>query len=167
MKKLILLPFLFLCGLGLYAQQQSQVQSAYIYHFTKYMEWPTSKQSGNFVIGVVGDSPIIPYLQTLAASKKAGVQTIVVKKFSSVSAASNCHILFISAKNSNELTAAISKGQSNSTLIITEKAGLGKKGACINFVIIAGKARFEINESAIKSNKIKVSAKLVQMGIKV
>jgi hypothetical protein len=167
MKKLILIPLMMLFGLTLQAQQQSQVQSAYIYHFTKYMEWPSNKQSGDFVIGVVGSSPILPYLQSLAASKKAGMQKIVVKKFSSVSAATSCHMLFISSKNSSELSAAIAKGKKFNALIVTEKSGLGKKGACINFVIIGGKARFEINESAIKSNNIKVSAKLMQMGIKV
>ena len=146
-KKFTFLLFL-LFTLASYTQQISQVQSAYIYHFTKYIEWPTEKQSGDFIIGVVGDSPIIPFLRTLAASKKAGMQKIVIKQFATASAATNCHILFLSSDSSNELSGAISKGIQYHSLVITEKKGCGQKGSGINFVLVNGKARFEINESS-------------------
>tara|TARA_B100000809_G_scaffold136817_1_gene134339 strand:+ start:41 stop:553 length:513 start_codon:yes stop_codon:yes gene_type:complete len=170
MKKHLFLPILFLFTFYAVGQEQSQVQSAYIYHFTKYMEWPAAKQSGDFVIGVIGvigDSPITPYLKSLAASKKAGMQSIVIKEFSSVSKVTNCHILFVSSKKSYELSSAIIKGKELSALIITAKAGYGKKGAGINFVTVGGKSRFEINESSIAASNVKVSAKLIQMGIKI
>ena len=52
-------------------------------------------------------------------------------------------------------------------LVITEKKGHAKKGASLSFVMIGGKANFEVNESSINKNGIKVSAKLIQMGIRV
>ena len=167
MKKYLFLPILLLFTFYAVGQEQSQVQSAYIYHFTKYMEWPAAKQSGDFVIGVIGDSPITPYLKSLAASKKAGMQSILIKEFSAVSKVTNCHILFLSSKKSYELLSAIIKGKELSALIITAKAGYGKKGAGINFVTVGGKSRFEINESSIAASNVKVSAKLIQMGINI
>lgn len=167
-KSFLLSSILFLLiNIGLQAQQQSQVQSAYMYHFTKYMEWPTSKQSGDFVIAVVGDTPITSHLKAMAAAKKAGLQTIVIKQFSSVSAVTDCHMIFISADKSSQITTAVGKGKQYNALVITEKTGYAKKGAGMNFVTVGGKARFEINESAINSNGIKVSATLSKMGIKI
>jgi hypothetical protein len=131
------------------------------------MEWPANKQSGDFIIGIVGDSPIESYLNAMAATKKAGTQKIVIKRFSSAAAITNCHMVYLPANKSSQLSTVIAKAKEYQALVITEKAGLGSKGAGINFVTKDGKARFEINQNSISKNNIKVSAKLVQMGIKV
>lgn len=164
---LLFVSVLLILSTSAVAQQQEQVQSAFIYHFTKYMEWPASKQSGDFVIAVVGNDPITSHLNSLAATKRVGVQTIVIKNFSSVSAVENCHMIFLSSGESSQITTATNKAKQNSALLITEKSGYGKKGAGINFVIVGGKPKFEINEASIKASGIKVSTKLVHLGIKV
>ena len=166
MRKSILIPLILLFTLSLRGQQ-SKVQSAYIYHFTKYMEWPIDKQTGDFVIGVIGDSPIIPHLKTLASAKMAGMQKIVIKEFSSVTEVGNCHMLFLSQKKSSEFSAVITKAKEINALVITAKVGYAKKGSGINFVTSEGKSRFEINEASIGKSDIKVSAKLVQMSIRI
>lgn len=147
------------------AQQNSQVQSAYIYHFTKYMEWPTHKQSGDFVIALVGESKIHPHLKTLAASKKVGTQNIVIKKFSSAAQVTNCHMIIVSNAKSNELSTLIAKGKKYNALVVTEKNGQVTRGAGMSFVTVAGKAKFQLSEATINKNGIKVSSKLVQMGV--
>ena len=166
MKKSILIALILLFTLSLRGQQ-SKVQSAYIYHFTKYMEWPVDKQTGDFVIGVIGDSPITPHLKTLASVKRAGMQKIVIKEFSSVTEVSNCHMLFLSQKKSSEFSSVIAKAKKINALVITAKGGCAKKGSGINFVTLDGKARFEINEDSIEKSNIKVSAKLVLLAIKI
>jgi hypothetical protein len=167
MKKHLVLAFLVVIVFNLRGQGLAKMQSAYIYHFTKYMQWPSAKQSGDFVIAVVGSSEIYEHLQNMAAIKKAGVQNIIIKKFGSVAAVSDCHMIFLSASKSYQLGSAIGKGKQFHALIVTEKNGYGKRGAGINFVIIEGKPKFEVNESSINQNGIKVSAKFVQLGIKV
>lgn len=111
------------------------------------MEWSTSKQSGDFVIAVIGDTPITSHLKSMAAVKKVGVQNIVIKKYSSAS--------------------AVAKGEQYKALVVTENSGNARKGAGMSFVTVGGKEKFEVNESSISKNGIKVSTKLVQMGIKV
>lgn len=171
MNKVITKVVLFVSSLfiltNVFSQQQSQVQSAYIYNFTKYMQWPSAKQSGEFVIAVVGSSPITANLKVLAATKKVDAQSILVKEYGSVSQVGACHIIILAPSKSGEVSAAISKAQSSNALLITDKPGLGKKGAGMNFVVVGGKARFEINQSAIDKCKIKVNPKLASIGIKV
>ena len=122
-------------GIFNYSYSQTEaLQAMFMYNFTKYFEWPTSYQSGDFVIGVLGDSPIIASLNAIAQTKKAGNQTIVIKKFSSATLIEKCNILYIVKDKSDALNEAKMKTNGN-TLIVTDKDGLGTKGANINFVL--------------------------------
>jgi hypothetical protein len=54
--------------------------SLFVYNFMKYVEWPEAQSKGDFVIAVLGDSPINKELENLAASKKLKGRNIVLKK---------------------------------------------------------------------------------------
>ena len=149
------------------AQQEAQVQSAFMYHFTNYMQWPAAKQQGDFVITVVGSDPIENFLKALAASKKVGLQKITVKKVSSISEISDSHIIYMSDASLGQFESAKTVSKNKNALLVTSKDGYAKRGAGINFVVVGGKPKFEINESKIAASSIKVGAKLVQIGIKV
>src|SRR5690349_1613319 len=53
-----------------------------IYRFTKYIDWPGSKKTGDFVIGIVGDSPLYDDLKSFIANKTVGDRKIVVARLS-------------------------------------------------------------------------------------
>ena len=164
--------FLFVVGLFLfsgtiYGQEEEQMQSAFIYHFTKYMEWPSGEQNDKFTIAVVGDDAIVAHLNKLATIKKVGVKSILVKTYRSADQVANCDIIFLSSKESFQIQTCVNKVKEFNALLITEKSGYAKKGSGINFVIIDGKSKFEINEAAIEASGIKVSAKLVHLGVKI
>jgi hypothetical protein len=145
--------------------QDAKIQSGIVYYFTNYVEWPASKSSGDFVIGIVGSGGVTDFLQQLARVKKVGTRKIVIKKISTVSTAKGCHIIFLTKKKSAEFDAAIVLAISTKSLLVTESEGFGEKGAGINFVTKKGKTAFEINESAINSCGLKVSSKLKALGI--
>lgn len=144
--------------------QTEKYYAGFIYNFTKNMEWPSNKKSGDFVIAVVGDSPVINYLKQLAATKTVGTQKMVVKQVSSVSAASGAHLIFLSKGKSGDVGAASATAKSSNALLVTEKPGLGKKGAGMNFIDNGGRIGFEINKSQLKACGIKINAKLESLG---
>ncbi len=165
MKKISLLITLFISISICSNAQVPKLQSIFIYNFTKYIEWPASYTSGNFIIGVIGQSPLINELNNLSKSKKVGNQPIVITKFNSVSEISKCNILFVPKNKSSELNDVINKLKSTSTLIITEKEGLAKQGAGINFVIVDNKQKFELNKTNISKYNLKVSTSLTNLAI--
>jgi len=164
-KKLILGFIMCIMFWGGTSAQNTKIQSGIIYYFTTNVEWPSSKSSGDFVIGVVGSGGIISSLKELASAKKVGTRKIVIKNVSSASAGKGCHILFLTKNKSSEVEAAVGVANSSNSLLVTESSGLGKKGSGINFVIKAGKTAFEINESAINGCGLKISGKLKSLGI--
>ncbi|MGK7396562.1 MAG: YfiR family protein [Candidatus Cyclobacteriaceae bacterium M3_2C_046] len=145
--------------------QDYKFHSVFIYNFTKYIEWPSSYKSGEFVIGVLGKSTVSDKLKEMAAIKSVGSQPISVKEYSSVEEIGKCHILFIPDNKSNFLENAIAKFTSSPTLLITEKAGMGKKGSGINFVLQGGKWKFELNKTALEQAQLKVATDLEKLAI--
>lgn len=164
LKKIILVTGFLLASYVSQAQIYNYYQ-IFIYNFAKYIQWPAEKQSGDFVIGVLGNSPITDKLKEMSLSKKVGIQSIKVVSFQNVDQISNCHILFIPVDQSNYFDAVKSKVQNTSTLLITEEKNLGKKGSNINFIVVDGKLRFELNKMETEKANLKVSSDLTKLAI--
>src|SRR5688572_27340536 len=87
------------------AQQETNyaVHANIIYHFTKYINWPANKKSGDFIIGITGESDLYDELKSSTAGKTVNGQKIVIRHFSPSSSSFNCHILFVTADESNRI----------------------------------------------------------------
>lgn len=131
----------------------------YIKLFPKYVEWPSNKQSGDFVIGVVGDVDIAKALTDAWANKTVGNQAVKVKQFANSSEIDQCHIVYLSSKNSSEIDKFSSKGKKQNTLILTEKEGLISKSQ-INFVFVDSKLKYQLNIKNITNFGLKVNDNL-------
>ncbi|PKQ68067.1 YfiR family protein [Raineya orbicola] len=140
--------------------------TVYIYNFTKYIQWPATYQSGDFVIAVYGLSPLTAQLRAATSNKRVGNQKIVVKQYLSLNAIENPHILFISLQQSKNLEAIKKKLEGKSTLIVTEKPGLGPQSH-INFILREGKWKIELNNATVEAAGLKVSAQLSRIAIPV
>ncbi|HET8861542.1 YfiR family protein [Marivirga sp.] len=142
-----------------------EIHSMLMFNFIKYVEWPADAKAGNFVIAIVGDENVATTIQNFYAKRTVKGQNVKVVTSDNVSGVSNAHVLYLADSRSREFDEAKSKFTGKPTLIITDRSGLGEKGSCINFQEINGKLRFEINESSIHDNKLKVSNQLSSMGI--
>jgi len=148
------------------AQQESDysIQANIIYRFTKYIDWPESKKTGDFVIGIAGDSPLYDQLKVFVTNKMVGQQKIIIKKFSSSSSSFNCHILFISEEQSRSLKKIAANSAGAPMLIVSEADGLASKGSCINFIIVDEHIKLEINKKNIEQRNLNIASELLQLG---
>src|SRR3954470_9508528 len=100
----MIIVLVLLCGSVNKIKAQETDYKAYtlfIYNFMKYVEWPEAQSKGDFVLAVLGDSPISKELQTLAATKKLKGRNIVVKKVDTPEQAEGCQLLFIPSSKSS------------------------------------------------------------------
>ena len=168
--KRIFFPILILFSFfHLHAQEELDysVHANIIYHFTKYVNWPENKSGGNFIIGVVGETPIIGELKKTVAGKTVKGQNVVVKKFSSSTTAFNCQILFLSDAASSSLRKIVSAIADDPVLLVSENKGFASKGSCINFTIVNDKLKLEINKNNIQQRGLQIASELLQLGIPV
>jgi len=149
-----------------HAQQSGDyaIQANIIYRFTKYIDWPDNKKTGDFIIGIVGDSPLTDELKSFIANKTVGSRKIVIKTFASSAEAYPCHILFISEDESSSLKKIASRTSGSSMLLVSESEGLAQKGSCINFVIVADHLKLEINKNNIEERNLNIASELLQLG---
>jgi hypothetical protein len=148
------------------AQQETDyaVHTNIIYHFTKYIDWPENKKSGDFIIGTIGDTPLYDELKKNIGSKMVGDQKIVIKRFSPSAATFNCHILFISVDERLSMKKIASRTKGISILLVSESDGLAEKGGCINFSIISDRLKLEINKYNIEERGLNIASELLQLG---
>jgi hypothetical protein len=168
MKKFIVLFVFTLAFHFSYSQTEIQkAQSIFIYNFTRLIEWPESYKTGDFVIGIFGNSDIFGELETYTAGKKVVVQNIVVKKFKDVSEIDKCHILFVSYSKTSALPDVLKKTESSPTLVIGERKNFINEGGGIGFILLDDKLKFELNVPAATRNGLKINSKLQEMALTV
>jgi hypothetical protein len=168
MKKINALLFAFALGSSaLYAQERPmhEVYSMMVFNFTKYVQWPDHASSGEFVIGVIGNTDVFSTLNAWYGGKPRGTQTYVIKRFANASEVTECHVIFIDKTKSGEFESVNNQVKGKGTLIITDKNGLGQRGSSINFKTIDNKLKFELNQKAIEASNLKVSGALSSMAI--
>lgn len=167
MKKFLLIPLLFFIVITSSNAQKEKYQSLFIYNFSKYIKWPDSYNSGKFVIGVIGDSPIINSINSMASTKKKTSDGLVieVKVCESVDEIGDCNILFVSENVVGMLSQIDVQIGTKPVLVITDMPGMATQGSVINFVENDGKILFELNTAKASSRGLIVSGSLSSLAI--
>jgi hypothetical protein len=142
-----------------------EVYSMMVYNFTKYVQWPDHNESGEFVIGVVGNTDVHSTLNAWYGGKPRGGKTYIIKKFNSAAEVADCHVVFVDKSKSNEFDLINNKVKGKGTLVITDKVGLGERGSGINFKTVDNKLKFELNQRVLEASNLKVSGSLTSMAI--
>lgn len=165
MKRLLLvvifLALYFESALG----QNYKMHTVFIFSFTRYIQWPDAYNNGDFEIMVLGDSPIVDDLKSMAQVKKVGERNIKITKIKAPSEIRKCNILFVPASKSDQIAEILGKVTSQSILVVTEEPGLGVKGSNVNFITKDGKLAFELNQGAATKQGLKVSNELSRLAI--
>lgn len=140
------------------------VHANIIYHFTKYINWPDERKTGDFIIGIFGDSPVYDELNKIVSTKQTGRQKIVVRKLSAGTTDFDAHILFISEEESNSLKKIVAKTEGLPVLLIGEEEGMSTRGTCINFMIVNDRLKLEINKNTIEKRHLNIASELLSLG---
>ena len=167
MKKIVLsLAFLSL-AFSSFAQERPthEIHAAMLYNFIKYVQWPNETEPGTFVVGVIGDEDVFATLQKWYDGKPKGSKKYSIKKLSNAEEAADCQVVYLGKSKNREFESIKNSTTGKSVLTITDGNGLGQKGSCINFKVIDGKLKFELNQATLTSSNLKVSNQLTSMAI--
>ncbi len=167
MKKLLVLSVMLFSFFLASAQEAEvhEIHSAMLYNFIKYVQWPNEAEGGDFVIGVMGEEDVFNTLKQRYDGKPKGSKKYVIKKLSSPEEAATCAVVYLGRSKSNQFEAIKGSITGKPVLTITNGNGLAQKGSCINFKVVDGKLKFEMNQSTFGSNNLKVSSQLSSMAI--
>ena len=144
---------------------EDKIKAAFIYNFTKYIEWVDDDTTDSFEIGIIGDSDIISPLLEIAARELVNNRKIEIIHFQDIQDFNSCNILYISASEADVLPDILKNIDGRNILTISGNTGFALKGVAINFVIIDGKIRFEININLINQTGVLVNSHLLKLAI--
>lgn len=156
--------FLLVAKDSIAQEQNYRFHKVFFYSFTKYIEWPEEKKKGEFIIGVMGNSEIIPLLEEMAEIKKVGDRSIKVVQLEKVNEGDYYHILFVPSDQNQNFNAVNRALNNQSCLLVTESEGMARNGSMINFKDVNGKLRFEVNTNRLESSGLKMSQELTRFG---
>ncbi len=145
--------------------KEYNLKAAFIYNFTRFIEWDTLNNHNEFVIGVINSSPITKAFEDIARTKTVNNKKIIIRHFYTAEEISYCNILFISENSKISLREILNQTKSKNTLTISEQEGYAKQGTAINFIIVDSKLKFEANTKAIISAGLTASSQLLKLAV--
>jgi len=190
---LVLLTALFAIPIAALADEQSaqskeyQIKAAFLYNFIKFVDWPKEKMADSnepITIGVIGTDPFGHAFEPIKDKKVKG-RKVVIRRFKgfkeqepsdekdkselkrTIESLKKCHLLFICSSEKEKLREIISLVMDDSFLTVGEAKGFLETGGIINFLMEEKKVRFEINVTAAKKSKLKISSKLLRLAKRV
>jgi hypothetical protein len=153
------------CVFGQDEKPMHEIHSAMLFNFMKYIQWPNEGEGGEFVLGILGEDDVFATMKARYDGKPKGTKKYVIKKLTSAAEAAECQVVYIGKFKNKEFENIKTAVAGKSILTITDSNNLGQKGSCINFKVIDGKLKFELNNASLTGASLKVSSQLSSMAI--
>ncbi len=168
MKRLSLFLLIFVSGYRhIHAQSEAaeyNLKAAFVYNFTRYIEWQPSTMDNNFTIAILGPSPIMGPLNEIARTQTMNGKKIVVRQITNPEEIGFCHVLFIPRSHSSSLGIILSHIPPG-ILTVSEIDGAAREGVTMNFVIVNNKLKFEANLQSLSDAGLKASSELLKLAL--
>ena len=160
--------WLLLAATGLHAQQpkpsEYQVKAAYLYNFTKYVEWPPDafhSADDPTVICVIGDDRTGKILEQVTVGKKANGRRVEARNPHSANEFRACQVLFIGFADKDRIAGILRNLRDSNVLVVGQTGEFLSLGGMINLVQKNGAIELEIDTRATDAAGLKVSSRLL------
>lgn len=147
--------------------KEYQIKAAFLYNFTKFVEWPPARfadATSPIVLGLLGPTPLEGELEKIVAGRKVNGREIIIRMIKTSDEAKAAHVVFLG--NSQETpsgAARLSDDRAAGVLTVGETAGFSERGGMIGFVLEGDKVRFEINLVAAERAGLRLNAQLLKL----
>ncbi|MCP4688714.1 MAG: YfiR family protein, partial [Desulfobacterales bacterium] len=97
--------------------------------------------------------------------KKVRGRKLTVKTWEEARGSGDFHILFVNSRDPALRKRIIDSVRGNPVLIVGETRGFAQREGMINFLNLENRIRFEINNERSKQAGLKISSRLLKLGI--
>lgn len=142
------------------------VKASYLYKFAPFVQWPPAAfeaPTSPLAICIAGQDPFGPALGEAVRGQHVGGHPLVVRRVENVHPGIACQILFIGGGDTAEMLQAVAH---EPVLTVTDHSKSGS-GGMIQFVMVAGRVRFTIDQAAALDSGITISSKLLGLAVSV
>lgn len=152
------------------AVSETKLKAAFLYNFTKFVEWPAERfesPDAPIVIGLLAEGDFEAEIATIVANRRVNGRALIVRPVVSIADMQAAHILFVSAQQESRFIALRDLAQPAAVLAVGDAQGCRAFGGGICFVQEGEKLRFEIDMNAVERSHLKISAQLQRLAVAV
>lgn len=143
---------------------ETDLKAAFLFNFTKYIEWQLPPSETEFTIAVVGPSDIDEALKEISGTKMVDNKRIVIRHFDKLDQITPCQVLFISRRSKIKLADILARA-GKGVLTVGEEAGAARSGTIFDFIRVGDKLKFEVNTVALSASGLKISSQLLRLAL--
>ena len=138
-----------------------RVKSAFLYNFTKFIEWPETQGQLEFVMCVAGNDALYEKLIETVGGKTSRGLAIKFNVTGHLNQVQNCQLVYLRFSETDRISDWVAALSDRAILTVSDNDNFIKLGGMIQLLIDNGKIRFDINRSATNRADLKVSSKLL------
>jgi hypothetical protein len=140
-----------------------EVKAAFLYNFTKFVEWPRAIDSGSFSICVLGDDPFESAIDRLVNGKTVGGHPLQVRRIKDGADSRQCQIVFLSASEKGKASKLVETVRGSAVLTVGESQDFLRMGGMVFLATEKDRVNVVINAAATDGVGFKISAKLMTL----
>jgi hypothetical protein len=145
---------------------EADVKAAFIYNFTKFVEWP-AEVSGQLTICLLGEpDPLLTTLMSLEGKQSQG-RNIHVRNIDRETSLDGCRVIVVGTSETSRTATILGSAQGQTALTVSEIEHFADSGGMIGLVVDGAKVQFEINVPATQHANLRPSAQLLKLARKV
>lgn len=156
-----------LLGVSITAYPQTvdeyEVKAAFLFNFTKFVEWPLSANTPTFVLGVLGDDPFGSRIDQLIKGKNVNGRPVEVRRLKDPADARHCQIVFVALAERDKAAKLIAAVRGTPVLTVGETGDFVRLGGIIDLSMSDNRVNLLINADAAEQAGLKISAKLMSL----
>ncbi|GFO66515.1 hypothetical protein GMLC_00940 [Geomonas limicola] len=146
------------------ASGEFALKAAFIYNFSKFVEWPESafKGKSEFCIGTLGRSPLDQPLSSLAGRSVQG-RNILFRRLNSPEEAAQCQVVFLSRSELARVDGILDLLRDQPVLTVADREDFCRRGGMLCLDQDSGRIVFDVNLRETQRARLKASSQLLKL----
>jgi hypothetical protein len=143
-----------------------EIKAAFLFNFTKFVEWPATSFADTkapIVLGIIGKDPFGRSLDGLVEGQLVQGRGIIVRRERPGEYLRSSQIVFIESSEKDHVPQILASLQGLSVLTVSDIQGFAESGGIIQFVIEDDRVRFVVNLEAASKARLKINSKLLAL----
>jgi hypothetical protein len=147
------------------AQAEDRIKAAFLYNFTKFVEWPPSALAANrpFHVCLAAGAAAIGEIENMMRGEAVRERPVQVIARAAADSPAACHLFYFGTEESERAARALATLKRSPVLTVGEGAAFIERGGMIAFVLEDNRVKFDINKTAIDRVGLAVSSKLLRV----
>ncbi len=148
------------------AVSEAALKAAFVYKFTRFIEWPDEGRGCPEVatVAVLGDDAPVAELREAVAGRRSQGREVQIVRVHDVADIKACSLVWVATREASQPERLLRKLRGVPVVVVSDAPGFARRGGTIGLVMEDGRIAFEINVGAASAARIQISSRLLTLG---